>query len=152
MRDKAVQYTHAALTATGFAIVDPGIAFQLRPDLWATAFNCGADFSTDAEPLKHIAERRGAQLYAANLQGVDKPVAVLAMSLDQIQPRVLWITGRRLKSIAPWEQATDADAGPRHEVPEYVNGERVPDYACAHRRKLLEQAGITRDPLEERVP
>ena len=153
MQSKARDYLNDCLTHHGFVVVDPKVAHQLNPLRWATASNAAMDFSADIGVLKAIATTRGAMLYEAQLDGLERAtIPVLAVSLHQIRDRILWITGRRLKAISPWpEQAAGAaEQSTKREVPTIVDGELIPNYPCTRRSQLLERAGFTRDPLLER--
>lgn len=44
MTTRSTYYTHQCIAAAGFAVMDKRVAWELRPDLWASAQDCGLTF------------------------------------------------------------------------------------------------------------
>ena len=149
VRPKFLEYLDDAVRMHGFCVVAVDVAFQLRPDLWATRLNCGADFSTDREALTRIAVRRGAELLEVSLAGMDRRVPLLAMSEHMLAERIEWITGRRATAILPL-----SDPEVKVRVAPAAVADEPPRYACEARRRWFDARGL-KDPLasdRERKP
>lgn len=86
MSTKTQQYAHQSLAACGFAVMNSQVAWRLRPDLWASAQDCGMDFTSKLS----IPDT---QRLSVKLLGLDTPVVVLTRSLDQLEQRIEWVTG-----------------------------------------------------------
>jgi hypothetical protein len=147
LRDKWSRYVHDGLTWNGFAVFNSGVAFRLRPGLWATAFDCGADFTDDIEALKSIAHTRGATLYEASIEGIERRVPLLAMSADELARRVEWVIGRRVLAIGSLtaEKPEAAKSAPK------AHGEQIPNWPCQVRTDALAKAGVEDDLSSSRT-
>lgn len=142
MSSRSVSYARQCLAASGFAILDPRIAYELRPDLWASGQDCAITFSR-----KQVLE--GTQRIVATVEGVGQ-VVVAARSLDNLAQRLEWIIGRKVSDIRP----VVAEAAPQ-EAPSLLRqeqaaketyrlarvrkmaGEALPSHDCQHRRDIL---------------
>lgn len=99
MSTKSKTYIHQSLAACGFAVLSASVAWKLRPDLWASAQDCGMDFrSADVE---------GTQKVTAYLAGIG-PVSVLTRSLDLLDSRIEWVTGCFVEAINDAPSVTKA--------------------------------------------
>jgi hypothetical protein len=91
MTTKTMQYAHQSLAACGFAVMRSTVAWQLRPDLWASAQECGTGFSPS--------NVEGAERVIATLSGVGEAL-VLTRSMDRLAERIEWVTGHKVERLA----------------------------------------------------
>lgn len=140
MQAKALKYIDDQFAATGFAAIDSGIAYMLRPDLWATRFNCSSDFTTGAGVVRSLATNRGACLFEAVFADLDHRVLVLARSAHDLAQRIEWITGLRVTAIALNDDVASVPSQPA--PPKKVDGEEIPSYPCRKRDEMLAKAGL----------
>ena len=56
MTDRSTWYAHQCIAASGLAVMDPRIAFQLRTDLWSGLQDCAITFRRQQrlEGTKHL--------------------------------------------------------------------------------------------------
>lgn len=142
MQEKAVQYIHEALTATGFAVVDGGVAYQLSPHIWPSSLACGLDWSADRKVLRVIAGRRNAKLLQVMIDGRG-PVPLLTMSEDDLARRIEWIVGLRVTAICPLGEPEVAPAPAPAQAGAKVD--EPPLHQCLARTQWFEARGL-RDP------
>jgi len=112
---KAVLYGQQCLASAGFVVWDNRVAMKVAPHLWnGDGLNCRHDFGRlYADQVLHHLLAPTCHQISLNLEGFG-PCLVLARSLDQIEQRVLWITGLR---VVPAGQELPAPAKPRVERP-----------------------------------
>lgn len=98
---KGVKFINESLGACGFAVLRGQVAYIQRPDLWATASDCGHDLS--AKQLENrLSSVYGCTTYLARFEGIDGPlIKVLARSGDQLAQRIEWITGFKVRQLIP---------------------------------------------------
>lgn len=93
MSTKTKQYAHQCIAASGFAVMNSNFAWQLRPDLWASAQDCGVGFNRNVTV-------EGAQRLTAKLHGGGN-VLVLTKSTDMLEKRIEWVTGQKVLELCP---------------------------------------------------
>ena len=99
MSTKFKQYLHQSMAATGFCIVNGGIAASLRPDLWPNGSECSGDFMA---AKKHGFDApHGAQAYLLRIKGYSTDLHLFARNPDQLAQRIEWITGRQVLEAIP---------------------------------------------------
>lgn len=144
------QYAHQSLAGSGFAVMSSEIAWQLRPDLWASAQDCGFGFN----PRLEIA---GTQRMTVRLAGMDKPILVLTRSADQLAQRIEWVTGYKVESLEAESIPKPAPATPIITERQRIGNERrarlqelaamePPAHDCHQRREILaaqKEVGLT---------
>lgn len=91
MTTKTQQYAIQSLAACGFAVMRSTVAWQLRPDLWSSAQECGIDFSGKVT-------LEGVIRVNVTLDGVGV-VPVLTRSMGHLAERIQWITGYMVLKI-----------------------------------------------------
>jgi hypothetical protein len=119
-----------------------GIAYQLRPDLWASQQDCAITFRTEQKV-------DGARRMVATFPSFGE-VLVYARSLDSLAQRLHWIVGEEPTAIADWQpevptvspqMAAKREAN-RKEI-ERLEGlrklaaEDPPSHDCSRRREIL---------------
>lgn len=141
MSTKTQQYAHQSLAACGFAVMSPVIAWKQRPDLWASAQDCGMDFTAKlAIP--------DTQRLSAKLAGLESQVLVLTRSTDELSKRIEWVTGHKVESLGAevvnetaaavqliTEQQRQATA--ERERLEKLGAMEPPAHDCRLRREIL---------------
>ena len=75
--------------------MQPRIAYELRPDLWASDQDCFMTF-------RKTQNVEGVQRLTVTFEGYG-PVLVLARSLDNLAQRLQWIVGRPVLNLKPGE-------------------------------------------------
>lgn len=100
MPHRSEKYARQAIAASGLTILDPRIAFELRPDLWASAQDCRITF-------RRAQKFEGTHRVTATIEDYGD-VLVCTRSLDALKQRIQWIAGRRVLAVKPAE----ADAVP----------------------------------------
>lgn len=143
MSDRSTSFALQCLAASGVAIMDPRIAYELRPDMWASLQDCAITFRK-----KQKADR--VLRMTATLEGLG-PVLVLARSLDQLAQRLEWIVGRAVLDLKPAEPEVSAAEQPNmlHKAANAKEAERLeqvrklaaedpPSHDCSRRREILE--------------
>lgn len=99
MTTKFKQYLHQSMAATGFCIVNGGIAASLRPDLWPNGNECSGDFMA---AKKHGFDApHGAQAYLLRVKGHSTDLHLLARNHDQLAQRIEWVTGKEVQEVIP---------------------------------------------------
>lgn len=90
----AKKYIIESLGACGFAVLRSAIAFRQRPDLWATATDCGHDF-IEKNLANRLSDIQGIETYLARFEGIEGPalIKVLARNPDDLTRRIAQITG-----------------------------------------------------------
>lgn len=140
-------YIERTLLASGFTVLDSGIAYRLMRDNWPTRQAAAFDFSLDVRALIGIAEARGAALYVADVRGIEAPVRVLAMSDDELEARVQRMTGAKLSNLRPWK--AEAVPAPSTATVVPAKEDAPPAHPCDARREWFESRGL-RDPMSIR--
>jgi hypothetical protein len=136
-------YAFDCIAASGFAVMSPAVAYELRPDLWACAADCARNMKTrDKIP--------GTRRLTVIFEGLG-PVLVLTRSLDQLEQRLAWIVGRAVLDLKPAEPEVSAAGQPNmlHKAANAKEAERLeqvrklavedpPSHDCSRRREILE--------------
>lgn len=135
-------YAFDCIAASGFAVMSPAIAYELRPDLWACAADC-------ARTLMTRDKIAGTQRMMATFDGLG-PVLVLTRSRDQLAKRLEWIVGRAVLDLKPAEPEAPATERPNllHKEANAKEAERMeqvrklateepPSHDCSRRREIL---------------
>lgn len=97
---RSTTYAFASLAASGLAVMDHRVAFQLRGDLWSDIQGCFFDF--EKEQSVSSAKR----VFATFPSFGD--VLVYARSLDNLEKRLQWIVGEAPTAIADWQPEVPA--------------------------------------------
>jgi hypothetical protein len=142
MTTRSSWYCHQSIAASGIAVMDSRIAWELRPDLWSGAQDCFMDFRRNQKP-------DGVQRLTATFEGIGQ-VLVLARSMDNLEKRLEWIVGRPVLALKPAEsEATpavtedftrrdvNAKEAERMEQVRKLAKEVPPVHDCQHRRDIL---------------
>lgn len=142
MSDRSTSFALQCLAASGIAIMDPRIAYELRPDMWASLQDCAITFRK-----KQKADR--VLRMTATLEGFG-PVLVLARSLDQLAQRLEWVIGRPVLDLKLAESEAPAAERPNllHKQANAKEAERMeqvrklateepPSHDCSRRREIL---------------
>ena len=95
MTSRSTWYTHQCVAASGIAVMDSRIAYELRPDLWASDQDCFMTF-------RKAQKVEGVQRLTVTFEGYG-PVLVVARSLDNLAKRLEWIVGRPVLALKPAE-------------------------------------------------
>lgn len=93
MPSRSETFIRQNIAAAGVAVLDPRIAYELRPDLWASQQDCVMTFRRKQEVA-------GANRVIAVVAGYG-PVLVAARSMDNLAQRLEWITGKQVLEIQP---------------------------------------------------
>jgi hypothetical protein len=142
MPHRSEKYARQAIAASGLTILDPRIAFELRPDLWASAQDCRITF-------RRAQKFEGTHRVTATIEDYGD-VLVCTRSLDALEQRIQWIAGRRVLAVKPAE----ADAVPPPATPqlhrqaqskeverlaelEKLAAQEPPSHDCHARREIL---------------
>jgi hypothetical protein len=142
MTTRSTWYFHQSIAASGLAVMDSRIAWELRPDLWSGAQDCGISFRKNQKA-------DGVQRMTATFEGFG-PVLVFARSLDNLAKRLEWIVGRPVQELKP----ADPDAQPavrtdfnqrevnakeaeRMEQVRKLAVEALPSHDCQRRRDIV---------------
>ena len=150
MAVKISTYITQALAHSGLALVSTEWAFKLRPDLWASGQDCMMDFGGAYQKgdLENIATATNTHRLSVMFLGAERPVQVLARSLDNIEQRIEWLTGSRVVSVETRQDAPKPDKAPaffeaRNAKDEMLMRLRLkaeedpPSHDCARRREIL---------------
>jgi len=135
-------YAFDCIAASGFAVMSPAIAYELRPDLWACVADCARTLATkDKIP--------GTQRMTAIFDGYG-PVLVVTRSLDNLAQRLQWVVGRAVFDLKPAEEEAPAAVRPnllhkqanakeadRLEQARKLAAEEPPAHDCSRRREIL---------------
>lgn len=136
-------YAFDCIAASGFAVMSPAIAYELRPDLWACVADCARTLTTrDKIP--------GTQRMTATFEGFGS-VLVVTRSLDNLAQRLQWVVGRTVIDLKPAEEEAPAAVRPnllhklasakeadRLEQVRKLAAEEPPAHDCSRRREILE--------------
>lgn len=106
---KAHTYVVQSLAHAGFALVDGEVAAILRPDLWHDGIQSTGDI---AEAIRNnsLLGLRDVTWGVAGIEGIARPVPVVARNTDALATRIAWVTGRKVTSL---EQGEPPVAKPR---------------------------------------
>jgi len=142
MTTRSTWYTHQCIAASGIAVMDSRIAWELRPDLWSGAQDCLMTFRKNQNP-------DGVQRMMAMFEGYGH-VLVLTRSLDNLEKRLEWIVGRPVLALQPAEseaqpvvredftrREVNAKEAARLEQVRKLAKEVAPSHDCQHRRDIL---------------
>ena len=142
MTNRSTWYAHQCLAASGLAVMDSRIAWQLRPDLWSGAQDCGITFRKQQTV-------EGAQRLVATFPRYGD-VQIYARSLDNLAKRLQWIVGEAPTEICEWapevpavspQQAAKREANrkeiERLEALRKVAISNLPSHDCQERRDIL---------------
>jgi hypothetical protein len=102
MNSKLRNYAIQQLAATGFAFLESGIAFKLRPDMWSVPLNCACDMGIGQDDEAELM-RMGASLFFANVIGRTAALRGCARSLRDIENRIEFVTGLVVASVVTVE-------------------------------------------------
>ena len=95
MSSRSTAYAFQSIAASGLAVMNHRIAFQLRGDLWSDIQGCLFDF----EKEQNI---DGAKRIVATFPSYGE-VQVYARSLDNLEKRLMWIVGEAPTAIVAWQ-------------------------------------------------
>lgn len=141
MSTSVQRYAGQCLAGAGLAVMSSGIAWQLRPDLWATGQECSASGGWRMD-------MPGAVAMEADIAGWGK-VRVLARSQDRLAERIGWIVGAPVSSVRPFvdfraqhaqtHQQLDAErhAASERERLQRLAAEPLPAHECHTRKEIL---------------
>ena len=142
MTTRSTWYTHQCIAASGIAVMQPRIAYELRPDLWASDQDCFMTF-------RKAQNVEGVQRMTVTFEGYG-PVLVLARSLDNLEQRLQWIVGRPVLELKPAEPEAppaaqtdfnriqvNAKEAERLELVRKLAKEVAPSHDCQRRRDIL---------------
>jgi hypothetical protein len=135
-------YAFDCIVASGFAVMSPAIAYELRPDLWACVADCARTLNTQTKIP-------GTQRLIVTFEGYGQ-VLVFARSMDSLEKRLEWIVGqpvisiKQAEAIAPTNERPDplrteqaAKESDRMEQVRKLAGEALPSHDCALRREII---------------
>lgn len=103
----AQKYVTESLAASGLAVISGQVACTLRPDLWSAGTTAGME----------LAKLRtdyllGVGRFTVQLDGLNRPVTVLARSDDRLALRLQWLTGMAVLDIGEVAAAKAPQAMP----------------------------------------
>lgn len=144
MTSRSTWYCHQSIAGSGIAIMDAQIAFELRPDLWASPQDCRMTFRK-AQSVAGV--KRVNATFAGGGLGT---VLVLARSLDNLDKRLEWIVGLPVVNLTlaepevepaprqdPMRREADAKEDERLAQVHKLAKEVPPSHGCQHRRDIL---------------
>jgi hypothetical protein len=114
-----MQYTHQALAASGFAVIDSQVAMTMRPDIWNSGMVCAGEFAQKSTK-NSLGGISGVMRMTARLSGLDRPVRVLTRSTDRLAERIEWVTGFVVDKLEP-EQVATSQVAPAAIIPRRPN-------------------------------
>ena len=142
MTTRSTWYTHQCIASSGIAVMQHRIAYELRPDLWASDQDCFMTF-------RKTQNVEGVQRLTVTFEGYG-PVLVLARSLDNLAQRLQWIVGRPVLNLKPAEAEAppaaqtdfnriqvNAKEAERLELVRKLAKEVAPSHDCQRRRDIL---------------
>lgn len=142
MTTRSTWYTHQCIAASGLAVMDSRIAWQLRPDLWSGAQDCAFTFRKQQNV-------DGAKRIVATFPSYGE-VQVYARSLDNLGKRLEWIVGEAPTAVVDWKPEAPAVSPQlaakrehnRKEVERLEDlrklaTEEPPSHDCSRRREIL---------------
>lgn len=145
--ERVRKYLDTTLSNAGVSVLNSAVAYRWMPSNWPTRQTAAFDFSIDDAFVLALAQARGCAVYLADIEGIEAPVRVLAMSDDELERRVQRITGLRLSNVRPWKPEPSAVTQDAQATPQ--KADEPPSYPCRARTLWFEQRGL-RDPLEDR--
>jgi len=148
VNSKVQQYIIEALAMTGFAVLSAGIAFLLRPDIWATRLNVGCDFTDALKRLhEYLLSLPGVALFEIQLAGSDDWCLLATRSTSDLHNRIEQIVGLSVTGLRPWAAEAPAPAKPVLQV----DGDPIPGWPCIARTEALRKAGIPDETYRQPV-
>jgi len=142
MTTRSTWYAHQCIAASGLAVMDSRIAWQLRPDLWSGAQDCAITFRKNQDVV-------GVHRVIATFPAYGD-VRILARSLDSLEKRLEWIVGEAPTAIVDWQPEVPAVSPQMAAKREYnrneverleglhkVATEVPPSHDCSRRREIL---------------
>jgi len=100
MTTRSTWYCHQSIAASGIAVMDSRIAWELRPDLWSGAQDCLMTFRKKQDVA-------GVHRVVATFPSYGD-VMILARSLDSLEKRLQWIVGEVPTAIVEWKPEVPA--------------------------------------------
>lgn len=95
---KVQNYITQSLAAAGFAVINGSVAFELRPDIFASAQEAYRYFIGGAGDV--VARFfPGSLTLEATIEGITDDVTIITKSADQLAERIGWITGRKVSNL-----------------------------------------------------
>jgi hypothetical protein len=139
MQQKSKDYAITSLAMSGVAVMNSGMAYTLRPDPWSHLMECGVSAATPERDPFLLG--LGARLIEIQFAGSSDWTLVAIRSLDEIERRIEWVTGRQVVGFRPYEPPQPMPAAPtRVEVKD-----EPPAHQCADRDRWFEERGMV-DP------
>lgn len=129
------RYASQCMAGAGFAIMDSRLAWQLRPDLWASAQDCALSGGWKQD-------MPGASRMQADIEGLGL-VAVLTRSADNLAQRIEWVTGAKVKDVQEAPAAEDQPKASSQSWQEHAK--RAADEKLARLRELAAQEPPSHD-------
>jgi hypothetical protein len=141
VNSKVQRYVIEQLAAAGFAVLSARVAFKLRPDVWASAMNCGGDFSEALPKLRqYVGSLPGVSLFETQMESTPDWVMVATRSTNMLSQRIEWVTGESLNGLRPVTEVKPTVA------PRAVDdADRIPSWPCTERTERLRALGIQDD-------
>lgn len=96
MREQLKAYVYGCLAGSGLAVLTPGVAYRLRPDLWSSTLACASDLRD--ERLGAHLKSLGCQFYVARGEG-GETLFVAARSGKRLAERLEEIVGIVILSV-----------------------------------------------------
>lgn len=148
-------YLHGQLATTGFCILDHAVVMRLRPDLFNhDGMRCAHELG-QAMKLRKLNPSHVTRQHVT-LQGIDRPVEVLARSTNRLAERIEEITGLKVTAMgvpAPEVQSNvvkvldgaEAQRQARLEKLRKLAAQEPPAHGCHMRTEILKaQAELER--------
>jgi hypothetical protein len=140
MSTKTKQYANQCLAGSGFAIMNSNFAWMLRPDLFASAQDCGVGFN------RNIAVE-GTQRFIATFSDGQKAI-VISRSPEALERRIEWVAGLKVVGLAsdtppviaikqPANDEYQRLADERKAELKDLAGQELPPHECALRKDIL---------------
>ncbi|MBK7463977.1 MAG: hypothetical protein IPJ50_15430 [Betaproteobacteria bacterium] len=104
MSTKTKQYAQQCIASAGFAVMTSEFAWQLRPDLWASAQDCAMSFKRSIQP-------DGTQRLIAKLAD-GRQVPVVTRSTNELERRLEWVIGVKVVELVNDTQPAVASTQP----------------------------------------
>lgn len=144
MDSKLQRYVIECLAAAGFCLVNAGIAFRLRPDIWATRFDAGTAHNCGQQKIgQFLQSLDGVTLAEIQFDYSPEWVLLVTRSSADLAIRIQYVIGKSVVGLRPFSGGQAAPAP----VLKTSNGEPIPGWACNARTEALRAAGITEDPI-----
>lgn len=143
MTTRSTWYAHQCIASAGLAVMDSRIAWQLRPDLWSGAQDCGITFRKQQSGVE------GARRLVVTFPTYGE-VLVYARSMDNLNKRLEWIVGEAPTDISDWRPKVPA-VSPQMAAKRNANRKEIerlealrklscevpPSHDCSRRREIL---------------